>query len=315
MKFSNFLSASWKLAFAIALLVPAHAEHRYQVKDLQWTAAYTNLNNFSEVIGRDSIGVPSVYSHGVLTNLEEVTGLTSPEPVGINDFGQIALYTGSDLQSYLYSHGHLINIGALPGHVHARATGINNLGYIVGDSDGHAFLYRNGAMIEIQGLPENSGASGINNLGRIWGYSIIGNEWHSWIYANGAIRQYGGPNTEILKITDSGLILWSDRAGGVFIDKDGVQTQIEASGYILTAWGVNSRGEVVGRWCEYGGPTCGAFHYTRGKFTNLSALVEDSGFHLGYATDINEWGQISAYGRKADGTGDGIALLLTPSQH
>ena len=112
-------------------------------------------------------------------------------------------------------------IGPLPGGATSMGTGINNSGQVAGTSEGtieHAFLYRDGAPIDVGSLPGGSSsvAYAINNLGQVTGGGFLPGgfpgTWHAFIYSAGAL-------------TDLGML------GGLY-----------AFGY-----GINDSGEVVGQ--------------------------------------------------------------------
>jgi probable HAF family extracellular repeat protein len=81
--------------------------------------------------------------------------------------------------AFLYTNADgMIDLGALGGTGYSQANAINNAGTIVGTSNGHAFIYENNHMLdlnELVGASLESGftlttATGINNLGQIIGY-------------------------------------------------------------------------------------------------------------------------------------------------
>ena len=54
--------------------------------------------------------------------------------------------------AFLYKDGVLIDLGTLPGKNGSGGTAINNAGQIVGSSGGSPFLYSNGAMTDLNSL-------------------------------------------------------------------------------------------------------------------------------------------------------------------
>jgi len=146
--------------------------------------AALGLNNSGEVVGYglDSNGNQEAfqYSNGSVTKLN----FTSAN--AINSSGEIAGMSGSD--AALYDNGQLTDLGNLGGLSQANA--LNDQGEVVGVSalspqcvlldnydcpDEDAFLYSNGALIDLNSLlPPDSGwqlydATGINDSGQIVG--------------------------------------------------------------------------------------------------------------------------------------------------
>lgn len=66
------------------------------------------------------------------------------------------------------------------------------------------------------------------------------------------------------------------------------------------AWGVNSRGQVVGTACSPAG-TCRAFLWEDGEMTDLNAFKGSYSHHLENAMDISDRGQIVGRARTASG--------------
>jgi len=147
------------------------------------SSAAFSINNAGDIAGwylpftRGGAPVAVLFKGGVVTQQTPVgTGLVG----GINDLDQIAL--GDNLQAYLWDNGTLTNIAGGT----SAALGINNSGQVVGFAAGHAFLYTNGTMYDLNNLiPPNSGwtlssATGINDLGQIAGYGQINGQTHAF---------------------------------------------------------------------------------------------------------------------------------------
>jgi probable HAF family extracellular repeat protein len=107
-----------------------------------------------------------LYSGGAMQDLGNFGGL-SCFAVAINDAGLIAgTFTdsgGTTHPSILNANGTLTDLGSLGGSGFVR--GMNNSGQIVGASGGHAFVYTNGAMVDLgPGI-----AYAVNNSGQVVG--------------------------------------------------------------------------------------------------------------------------------------------------
>ena len=103
---------------------------------------------------------------------------------GINNSGQVvgqSRLSAVSLHAFLYEGTTMKDLGTLSSYYgsSSMAFGINNSGQVVGESDGKAFLYDGGNMIDLNTLlPTGSGwvlsnVNGINDSGQIVGYSYI----------------------------------------------------------------------------------------------------------------------------------------------
>jgi probable HAF family extracellular repeat protein len=127
-----------------------------------------------------------VYQNGVMTDLDPTAGNGSASfAYGINDSGQIVgqFVVNGTYHAFVYQLGApaFVDIGALlPSGGDSTAQGINSFGQVVGGGGGlgHAFLYQNGNVLDLNSLlPANSGwtltnASGVNDSGQIVGTGI-----------------------------------------------------------------------------------------------------------------------------------------------
>jgi probable HAF family extracellular repeat protein len=78
------------------------------------------------------------------------------------------------------------------------------------------------------------------------------------------------------------------------------------------AFGINSRGQIVGQSCTPGCAGSRAFLYQNGTMYDLNALLDSAsaGYDLIFANDINDAGQIA--GLAVDPAGNIVAFRLTP---
>lgn len=153
------------------------------------------INNAGDVVGAAASAIqgapnfpedPFLYRGGVMTSLGNLGGIWSGA-TAINDLGQIVGFIGTAYlggeeiypqSAFLYENGVLHNLGGLAPNLNSSARDINNLGQIVGsarigDGSGHAFLYENGAMIDLNMLIDPASgwtildAAAINELQQI----------------------------------------------------------------------------------------------------------------------------------------------------
>ncbi len=135
-----------------------------------------------------------LYTGGALSDLGTLGGKSSVAR-GINNLSQVVGYsqTADDksFHAFIDNNGNLADLGTLGGNS-SSAYGINDLGQIVGQSatnagSEHAFLYRDGDLIDLNSLiPADSGwtlqnAYAINKDGQIVGTGVIDGETHAFL--------------------------------------------------------------------------------------------------------------------------------------
>jgi probable HAF family extracellular repeat protein len=237
---------------------------------------------------------PSTVFEGVIFENGGVAplGFQGASGAAINDHRQV-VGTINHAMPVFWDNGVLTEIGTFGGPC-GSAADINNLGQVVGTActatgttlgpSTHAFLWQGGVMTEIEPFPGHvdSGATAINNLGQIAGWSSITDpeiydvQATSFIYENGTKRQLPilSPESYAYEINDLGHVVGTMRAGGFFS---------KFSGYIF-------KDDVA---------------------TNLNTvLLPGSGFHILYANAINNAGEIAAIAY--DSRMGTHAVLLTP---
>src|SRR5262249_7052871 len=207
----------------------------------------------------------------------------------------------------------------------------NDAGQVAGVSygsnmDQRAFLYSEGAMTDIGGLPgaDFSGAHGINAAGQVIGNSPFpdstgGGYIRAFLYTDGILTDLGtlgGMNSESQGVNAGGQVVGvSDTLDAThgFLYGDGDLADLGTlPGYTgSTAKGVNSSGQVVGE--ADAGSVAHAFLYRDGAMVDLNDLIpEGSGWMLTDATGINDAGQIVGQGTNPDGQSP--AYLLPPDE-
>jgi probable HAF family extracellular repeat protein len=149
------------------------------------------INNHGQVTGYSSVGLYDqafIYDPSATTPFLSLGTLGGATSYGksINDSGAVVGYSSlSDgvTHAFLYTNKDgMIDLGALgvAGNT-SQANAINNAGTIVGASNGHAFVYQNNQMIDLNTLIDPAlgftltNATGINNLGQIVGYGTLAN--------------------------------------------------------------------------------------------------------------------------------------------
>jgi probable HAF family extracellular repeat protein len=210
----------------------------------------------------------------------------------INDHGHIVGAIDDDgsffYDGILWANGTRTALGDLGGGS-TRPADINNAGQIVGTSNTsvelgrpRAFLWQNGAMIDLgllEATDEDSGANAINADGVIVGTSnrlddSTSVNYRAFIYENGVMRAIPVPSHEVYvsDINDAGIVVGIMRSNG------GVSPY---------------RGWI----------------YANGVVTDLNSLIPSgSGLHVAYATAINNNGEIAGVAFDAQGQAHGVLL-------
>ena len=245
-----------------------------------------SVNNSGQVVGHYDVLVgggvvthPFEYKDGVLTDL----GFDGCAAFGNNDRGQIvgAQAVGSAEHAFLYYEGAMNDLGTLGG-TNSRAYEVNESGQVAGYSDTaggftHAFLYS---------------ASGMTDLGTLGGYLSLGYA----INDSGEVVGYSS-------MTASGVVHAFLYTGGIMKDLGTI------GGTGSFARDINKAGQVVGSARTATGSTH-AILYDGDTMYDLNSLIPAaSGWELGEARGINEFGQIVGWGGIGGGT---HAFLLTP---
>lgn len=274
-----------------------------------------DINNQGQGIGNfvTSTGVTHgfIESGGVRTDLGTLGGYSTAG--AINDRAEVAgLSLGLDGRDHLFlwARGTMRDLAVLGDS--ANVTGLNNRGEITGNHTppgrGNVpFLFSHGRLRELPaadpGYPAYS--RGINDRGQVVG--IAGAE-QAVVWMRGRVRLIGpriAPWSLPEDINERGDIVGSaglpgaasPSDGKAFLYSNGQTTDLGTlGGPFAFAVAINKLGQVVGganiRWLE-----TRAFLYERGRLFNLNdRLLPGSGWQLEAGVDINDRGQILAWG-------------------
>ena len=181
----------------------------------------------------------------------------------INNRGWIAGESGNE--AVVWNGRKLIRLGfAAPGDTVSYVGGINERGDVVGtstvfgpDAQLHAWIWRNGKLIVLQGVSDSSSASGVNDKGQVVGFSRVGDRQQpvKWD-ADGSVVPLNGLGGDSLAvdINNSGVVVGysylADNIGGqraVYWNAKGVVADIDTpTANFGNAVDVNNRGQVTG---------------------------------------------------------------------
>lgn len=290
------------------------------------------LNNLGQVVGfslnRRNEANAYVSSGGAMQTLHPADADTSVAS-GINDAGVIAatLETGGVTRAVTFSDRLATPLPTLGGPS-SEAAAINNVGQVAGTSTvagsnaRHAFLYSFGGGVRDLGTlgGANSVAADVNDAGSVTGYADVDGGYHAFRWTNGIMSDLGtlgGAFSEGTGINALGQVVGFSYLTGnanshAFITDGGALVDLQTLGGLNSfAYGLNDSGVAVGSSEIADNNALHAFVYSGGVMRDLNALVApDFGWTLHYAADINERGQIAAFGCNAIQECQGF--LLTP---
>jgi probable HAF family extracellular repeat protein len=171
----------------------------------------SDINNAGQIIGYSFILGPGsgsrgwIYEDGTLTDLGTLDGNRS-SAYAINERGQVVGWSQINdptiTHAFIWDDGIMTDLGVLPNETDSSAADINELGQVCGSSSHTSPLYPfttyltatlwdDGNIISIGKLPgytKNSAAGGINDQGRVVGYSSdYGNNVHAFIWEDGVL--------------------------------------------------------------------------------------------------------------------------------
>ena len=286
-----------------------------------WTRA---INNNGEIVGASNLS--SGGRHAVVWDSEYnihdlgVIDGSYSEALDINNLGDIVGYSNwLPDQSYQLKHaflwrdGTMIDLGTLGGD-YSIANAINDLGIVVGQAGSEfgyvAFVWENGVMTALPGLDTPKGqAYDVNNKNQIVGKASADMKSVAVLWQDGEITTLpsldGGFSTAFAINDLSQIVGQSDAEfSGVVHAVAWVDGQIHdlhsnKAGKSSSAWGINNVGQAVG-WAHI--PPINQWGFLWDKETGMRRLNDlvppklVHGWKISMAHDINDLGQIAAYG-------------------
>ncbi len=277
------------------------------------------------------------WRNGVVEYLDPPIPGAGAEGYDINDLGEVVGYA-IVAQNIIHAmhwlaDGSVVEIGTFGGPW-SRAYGMNDLGQIVGSADlpgsgSHPFLLESGQMIDLGDLGRASGgATAINEYRQVVGTSgILPYGSHAFLWEGGEIIDLGtlpnGFQSFANDINDAGVVAGyaiaptGERQAVVWENRIIRSIHRSSIGYESIAYATNSMNQVVG------------YLDVDGEFDNISGfLFEGNGPMVNLLTilpphhtwrqllaplDINDLGEIVAYGDRTGGSNQAYtAVLITP---
>ncbi|MFZ5551040.1 MAG: hypothetical protein ACOZJX_20245 [Pseudomonadota bacterium] len=256
-------------------------------------------------------------------------------PRAINRWREVAGYNEGGFDTYPVSWsgaGVAIELPGLPGgNGRGAAGGINDAGLVAGHTRGpdgatrHAVLWQHGVLVRDlgfmgqagPGLANQSMAHGLNNQGQVVGASLVGSEFHAFLWQDGTFTDLG-PGAA-LGITEDGQTIFGTAPGLIpVVWRNGVRAYLPALGgggiaYGHTASAMNNKGEVVGFAPSRKPPYQDtAVVWRNGKAINLGRYP---GGTVSRAYGLNDKGQVVGEGNLApDGMMHALRWTLRAGQ-
>jgi probable HAF family extracellular repeat protein len=258
---------------------------------------------------------------------------TAPDPYSLVDF-LLGSSNGTQTRGFLWQHGEMQDIGTLGGN-DTNAGLINETGQIAGFSYTNTTANSTGIPTVdpflwdkekgMQDLGTLGGVFGVptwlNNRGQVIGQSDLAGDLdsHPFLWTQGRLFDLDTITTGAQPIfadaiDDAGEIIgaaaFPNAPYDAYLWRDGVATDLgHVNGDCFSeAFGVNSRGQIVGNSLVCDGSFSNAFLWENGELVDLNTLVPLNSPHLIFAIGINERGEISA------GDANGVVLLVPISR-
>lgn len=304
------------LATALCLLPAlASAQTQYRIDFLGsgFVQGYiSGLNNNGVVIGAKIAGNTGKYQRFIGSAASGITPLPEFDAVNdINDHDVVIGYkfaTGAPIAGMTYQDGHITYLNT-PGYQLTSVAAINNDGAIAGGAwtsggQHHAIVIRGSQVTDIGAQTQAANttwATDINDAGAVTGNGYTDYNSYTFLYQHGAVTSLsalGALSTEAQVINTNGDVAgfaWYGLNSGSrpFLYSQGAMHDLgklpgKPGFAVATVYDMNASGTVLGSWGDGG-----AFIYANGKMSLLDQLVNDSTWHVGAASAINDRGQIA----------------------
>jgi probable HAF family extracellular repeat protein len=292
----------------------AHAGTYYELALLNTGPVYNVEHIHLNDAGNMSGVAGGIFTSNGTTVMPIPTSLRSSNRVQMNDAGMISgnTWVGEKLVAATYYNGKttiLGDLGYVSNYYGSEGYGINNRGDVVGyvtDTQGpdtylaqRPALFSQGKVIPMGSLGGSWGSAfAINDSGTAIGNAYIAGDWyqHAFKYENGVMHDlgtFGGNESFAADINSAGDIIgFAERADGSwgnFLYRNGVMQELAVGGAAI-----NDAGMIVGSRYDAATNRSDAFLYVNGVTIDLNDTIGTKSWHVKYAYDINNAGQIAA---------------------
>jgi probable HAF family extracellular repeat protein len=230
----------------------------------------SSVNRSGKAVGASLVkpGVAHAILYDVATRTMVDLAATDPgysTANAINDAGMIAGAIGLGAENYfpfaISPSGTWLDLGLLDSELQRSrgAAAVNSLGHVAGytvkGGETHAFLWRDGAVLDLGTLGGSSFAFAVNDADQVAGMSAIASGvMHPFLYAQGAMRDLGtlgGNSGMAFALNASGIVVGASETqdGSVRAFRyDGRLTELRVAGPFenALATSIDSRGQIVG---------------------------------------------------------------------
>jgi len=289
----------------------------------------SGINNCGILVGTS---YSSDYNHAVLWDNEcniydlGVIDGTYSGSKDINDYGEVVGFSSWDINcpfcthAFLWQDGTMFDLGTLGESGESNANAINDLGVVVGKAtteDGRvAFVWEDGVMTALPGLKNDKGvAYDVNNNNQVVGVAYGDTREIAVLWQDGEIftlpslngdgfcYAYAINNLDQI-VGQSEFSYWGNVHACAWVDGEIFDLHdAQAGGPSSSARGINNVGQVVGYVGKALIDEWGFIWDQENGMRRLNDLLPPMlvrRWRINVATDINDLGQIAAYGVPAD---------------
>jgi probable HAF family extracellular repeat protein len=292
--------------------------------------SYANaVNNRGQVVGSAANAIPDPFNTGTLYGwgtqmhaflwedevMHDLGTLGGPDSLAyyVNEAGQVAgfsytSYTPNPITGvppghpFLWEHGTMHDLGTIGGTQVFDLDGLNERGQVIGkmtmadEVTTHPFIWDGKKLFDLGTFGGDDGnANWLNEEGEVVGhagYSILcpgpggGQIGHAFLWKNGVMR-------------DLGTVPGIDPLEG-----------------LSSAWGINSKTQIVGNSATCDFSVLDAFLWEDGSMVDLNTLtLSDSALHLALPVYISDLGEITGLGFFPDGNAHTFLLIPCDENH
>lgn len=338
-------------ATLLSLCSYAFADYQYAITVVQGLGGDGDfawaINDRGHVVGSSFVARENEF-HAFLWDGFEVTDLGTfggqdSKAWDINNLDEVVGWASQfdgTVRAFVWRGEALIDLGTLGG-TESDAHGINDTGQIVGssglpgDTESHGFLWEDGVMQDLGTLAGNSShARDVSRSGRVTGYSSVTNVgWRAVIWEpDGTIIDLGslgdGTNESLgVAINDAGFVVGQSTGVGpnsqrrAFVSNGNEMRNLarhgqHMGGAAIAGRSINNSSQIVGPFRHRADDELHGFVFTpgQGMETIETLLPPNHGWWIEVPTDINDRGQISAWGHPEGGSsfGETRSFIITP---
>jgi probable HAF family extracellular repeat protein len=306
------------------------------------------LWNHDQIIDLGTFGGNESWANAVNNRGHVVGSAANAIPDPFNPYGW-----GTQMHGFLWEDGVMHDLGTLGGP-DSLAYYVNEAGQVAGFSytsytpnpltgipPGHPFLWENGTMRDLGtiGGTQVFDLDGINERGQVIGQMTMADEVrsHPFLWDGKKLIDlgtFGGNGANANWFNDTGEVVGHSQYATVcpvsgegpidhaYLWRNGLMTDlgtvpgINPLEGLSSAWGINSRSQIVGISWPCDSSFFDAFLWENGSMVDLNTLIpSDSALHLAYSFYISDLGEITGSGYFASGDVHDFLLIPCDENH